>query len=127
MTISETELPEDLAELERLLSARPQPEPRKALRGNVLASVQEHAAGARRNASAWRFAASVAAVAFLWANLSMVAARGTEFISSPRLDIHSRYGRRSFRTNAEGMPVRLFKQPSALEGAGTSDTRRGWR
>ena len=61
--MSETELPEDLAKLEFLLSERPRHAPRKKLRDNLLASVKDHAAVKRRRTSVWSFAASVAAFA----------------------------------------------------------------
>jgi hypothetical protein len=70
-----SELPDDLADLERrLAAARPQPD--AALRQRVLASVQDELrreAGASTN-EFWRFAAALAATVLLGAYLSMSAA-----------------------------------------------------
>jgi hypothetical protein len=71
-----SELPDDLAELERRLAARPRGEPDAAFRQRLLASVSDELQRDRRRAAngAWRFAAALAAAVLLGAYLSMSAA-----------------------------------------------------
>jgi hypothetical protein len=67
-----SELPDDLAELERRLAGRPRPEPDAALRRRVVGSVRDELERDRRRfAGAWRYAAALAAAVLLGANLSL--------------------------------------------------------
>ncbi len=74
------ELPDDLADLERRLAARPRAQPDAALRQRVLASMRDAAQGERRRwpNGAWRFAAGLAAAVVLGAYLSMSAAHSRD-------------------------------------------------
>ena len=67
-----SELPDNLADLERHLAARPFAEPNAALRQRVLTSVRGELASETK--SRWRYAATLAAAVLLGANLSLSAA-----------------------------------------------------
>lgn len=79
--MSEHDLPDDLATLERDLASRPRPSPSDDLRRRVLAAVRSElarpAAAPRRRLGTWEFAAAVAAAVLFAMNLSMVAASDT--------------------------------------------------
>ena len=71
MTVDPTDLPDDLADLERALRSRARVEPCAALRGRVLAEVHARLATASRRLALVRFAAALVAGAMVWVNLSM--------------------------------------------------------
>ena len=83
------ELPEDLAELERRLAARPRPEPSDDLRRRVMDAVRAELAGASaiplktpRRLSTWEFAAAVAAAVVLALNLAVSGANDMDWTGS---------------------------------------------
>ncbi len=69
-----SDLPDDLAGLERRLARRVRPEAGAALRERVLGSVRDELRRPVRRGGAWRYAAALAAVVLLGANLSLSAA-----------------------------------------------------
>jgi hypothetical protein len=77
-----SELPEDLADLERRLAERPRVEPGAGFRHRLSVAVRQELqkAGALPvRTSGWQFAAAVAAIVVLWANFSMSAANDTNW------------------------------------------------
>lgn len=80
------ELPEDLADLERVLASRPIPPPSPDLRGRVIAAIRRRSAGGPpgESISIWRFTAAVTAVLALCLNLSMSAANHADWDVWPR-------------------------------------------
>lgn len=72
------QLPPELQQLERDLTARPLPEPPADLRRRVIGQVR---AGVRqeRSAARWAFAAALAAAVLVWVNLSLSATQATDY------------------------------------------------
>jgi hypothetical protein len=68
----------ELQELERALAGRPLPGPSAHLRQKVLGGVRRRVPPERARAR-WRFAVAAAAGALVWLNLSLAAARVTDF------------------------------------------------
>ncbi len=86
------------SDLERRLAARSVPAPSPELRARVLAAIDaEFARGpARVRSRPWSFAAAAAAVALVWANLSLSAANVTRPLDSAGLradDLHAEAAR----------------------------------
>jgi hypothetical protein len=75
--MTDPDLPEDLASLERELAARPRPRPSDDMRDRVLSGMEANLTGAhapvRRRMGPWEFALAAAAAILIWANLSMSA------------------------------------------------------
>ena len=67
-----SDLSDDLVDLERELAARAQPEPSTTLRPRVLAAIRHELE--RESNGIWRYAAALAAVVLVGANLSLSAA-----------------------------------------------------
>ena len=74
-------LPEDLADLEQRLAARPMPEPSPALRERIMVAVRGQPVGSppAEPAGIWRFAAAAAALLLLLLNLSMSLANDADW------------------------------------------------
>lgn len=81
--MTQPDLPDDLAALERELSARLRPAPSEALRGRVLAAARRELsappASGRRRLGAWEFALAAAAAFILVLNLSISAANDMDW------------------------------------------------
>jgi len=77
--VTQPDLPDDLAALERELAARPRPAPSEALRGRVLAAARRELSAPGRRLGAWEFALAAAAAFILLLNLSISAANDMDW------------------------------------------------
>ena len=76
--MNEWDLPDDLKRLENQLSSLPQPSTPSRLQATVFRNIRSHLRG-RRWRRRWAYAAWAAVAAAAWANLSLSAARETDY------------------------------------------------
>lgn len=122
--MTQPDLPEDLAALERELASRPRPAPSDALRQRILAAARRELAARpapeRRRLGTWEFAMAAAAAFILLLNLSISAANNMSWRLCGGLDREAVAGAaEEIRRLAPDLPPQEIRREALILVAGS--------